>query len=64
MTCPKCGNKLYVVDSVSSETTIICYRRRKCKHCKNIVYTKEVLCDETKAKIAFGIKANGGKNHE
>lgn len=43
MICPKCGGEFHVTSSRANADTVV--RRRVCKRCKHIVYTKEVLTD-------------------
>lgn len=43
MICPKCGGEFQVTSSRANADTVV--RRRVCKQCKHIVYTKEVLTD-------------------
>lgn len=56
MICMSCGSRMYTADT-TNEKNYICYRRRYCKKCGNKIFTKEVLCDERKAKAAFTAKS-------
>jgi transcriptional regulator NrdR family protein len=49
MICPKCGGKVIVAHSISTDTSVI--RKRKCIDCDNMFYTTEQ--QEQKAKYAF-----------
>lgn len=52
MTCPKCGGEVTVVDSRSDVETVV--RRRRCKECRYVFYTQEIIADS----VAFGEIAN------
>ena len=46
MTCPVCNAKTKVIDTVTTNTTVL--RRRKCITCDHLFYTEEVTHDEIK----------------
>lgn len=45
MTCPKCNQKMKVVDTNTYETE--CVRKYRCSNCGGIMYTTELPCCRT-----------------
>lgn len=41
MTCPRCGGKVRVIDSVNDPDENEIYRKRKCEDCELVFYTSE-----------------------
>lgn len=47
MTCPNCGGRLYVVNSLPYEDQI--YRQRKCKSCGYMPWSIEYIVEKNEA---------------
>lgn len=47
MTCPNCGGKLYVVNTLPYEDQI--YRQRKCKSCGYMPWSIEYIVEKNEA---------------
>lgn len=52
MRCLKCGGSYSTMDTKNSEKNEI-FRRKRCKLCGNLVYTKEVIVDYDDIKRDF-----------
>lgn len=51
MNCPNCNGKNRVIDSVTTDKSVI--RRRKCLDCEQLFYTEEMCHDNDELKSAF-----------
>ena len=63
MKCPKCGGKLYVVNTLPYEDQI--YRQRKCKSCGDTPWSIEYMVeknDALKKEVAEAWKLKKGTN--
>lgn len=63
MKCPKCGGKLYVVNTLPYEDQI--YRQRKCKSCGDTPWSIEYMVeknDALKKEVAEAWKLKKGAN--
>ena len=63
MKCPKCGGKLYVVNTLPYEDQI--YRQRKCKSCGDTPWSIEYIVeknDALKKEVAEAWKLKKGAN--
>lgn len=45
MVCSKCGGKLKVMQTVHDTDNNETHRRKKCKSCGKLIYTREILMD-------------------
>ena len=63
MTCPNCGGKLSVVNTLPYEDQI--YRQRKCKSCGCILWSIEFIVEKNEAlkkELAEACKLKKGAN--